>query len=311
MILKEHLFWTSLSLIFFVQPTISQSSFSDSLYNVWKNESTSDSLRCDAFIGYTSQMLYNYPDSMEALLLSELERVEKTDQSVCQCNVIINLGMIQHHRGEILKSRAHFDEAYRLAIEHGLEREKMVYWNNIGTLELSTLDHEQAIKSFRKALKFAEGLDQAETHNTLHNIGICYSQLGNSKNAMEYYLLSLKERQAIKDTLSMLYSYVNIGVQFMNQELIDSSLKYFGLSRETAMKINDQRVLGYAEINLSNIHHKQENFDEGIRAARAAQIAFNSSGNTAMEQMGFLTEARHLISKGDFRQAINISRNLT
>jgi class 3 adenylate cyclase len=145
-------------------------------------------------------------------------------------------------------------------------------------------------------------------HNTLHNIAMCYGYLGDTEKALEYYAQSLDERKALKDTLSMLYSYINIGVLYMGMDSTQSALEYFDLSAETARAMNDQRVLGYAKINRTDIYFDEGEYDKGIQAAQAAQAAFRASGNTRMEQMGILAESRMHGMAGDYAKALELDR---
>jgi tetratricopeptide (TPR) repeat protein len=299
-----------LTLIFFSFSTrgLSQNTLSDSLYKAWKDVTASNTDRCMAFSGYCGQLLYNFPDSMEALTLSELEKAKKSNYKKCEVNMIIQLGLIAEHRGDIIKARKYLDASFTLAEKYGLEKEKYAYYNNIGSLDISDLNYESAIQNFRHALKIASKFDDIKVHNTLHNIALCYSNIGDTDKALDYYLQSLAERKVLKDTLSMLYSYINIGVLYMNQKVRDSALRYFDLSAETAMSINDQRVLGYAEINRADIYYDEGEFDKGIQAAQAAQEAFRASGNTRMEQMGFLAESRMYNAKDDHKKSLELAR---
>ena len=230
-----------------------QTSLQDRLFEAWKNDTLSESERCKAFTGYTSELLYNYPDSMESLNYQELEIAERKNLFVCQCQIYNNLGMIAKHRGNLNDARKFFEKTYELAKSKKLGTQKYAYFNNIGILDISELNYESAIQNFRRALKVASDFEEVKTHNTLHNIALCYSNIGNYEKALDYYKLSLAERKKLKDTRSMLYSYINIGVLYMNQEQTDSAVQYFELSKSAAEQINDHRVLGFAEINLSNI----------------------------------------------------------
>ncbi len=287
---------------------MAQTAMVDSLYNAMNNTSAEDSLRCNALTLYATNLTYNHPDSMEQLVLEGLDNYRNKGLYTCECSLYNNLGLIEHNRGDGPKARSYFEKAFELTKKHGLRKERYTYYNNIGILDLNDLDYETAIKNFRTALKIASQFEEIKTHNTLHNIALCYNRIDNPEKALEYYKLSLDERKQLKDTLSMLYSYINIGVLYMNQEVSDSAVMYFKLSKNTAKDINDLRVLGFAEINLSNIYHGEEMYDEGIEAAKAAQEAFRLSNNSNMEQMGYLAESRLHIAKEDYAQGLKLAR---
>ncbi|MBN4081769.1 tetratricopeptide repeat protein, partial [bacterium AH-315-C07] len=86
-----------------------------------------------------------------------------------------------------------------------------------------------------------------------NNIGVSYKNQGEIDKALEYFFLSLKIREEIKDKSGMASSYNNIGAIYNNQGEIEKGLEYFFLSLKICEEIKDKIGMALSYNNIGAI----------------------------------------------------------
>ncbi|MBL4655833.1 MAG: tetratricopeptide repeat protein, partial [Bacteroidia bacterium] len=95
-------------------------------------------------------------------------------------------------------------------------------YNNIGYIYKDQGEIEKALEYYFLSLKIKEDIkDKKGMASTYHNIGGIYDDQGETKRSLEYYFLSLKIQEEINDKEGMAYSYNNIGVSYCKQGELD------------------------------------------------------------------------------------------
>jgi len=177
-----------------------------------------------------------------------------------ELNLYFNLGFKYHHIGNFPKAINYTQMALNLAIEIGEEDQirqcnvnLSAYYNQIG-------DFRSAIEIANKGILLEE--DQTNYNDSFFNhLGIAHCNLGNFRNALEYYEKSLDISIKNDDKASVMKVYTNIGKVYLFLGDYHKVL-YF---QEKALEINkilqDKRAESRCFTNMGNAYFYQNRFD--------------------------------------------------
>jgi len=110
-------------------------------------------------------------------------------------------------------------------------------------------------------LHFLKGRGSA--YNTLGNI---HSDQGNNKEALNDYLLALKDKEAIKDEKGIATISSNIAILYRIASDSANALHYAHLALAKREKLHDQKGMGDCYNNIGNIYRSFTRFEEALQA---------------------------------------------
>jgi signal transduction histidine kinase len=110
------------------------------------------------------------------------------------------------------------------------------------------------------SLKFYKGRSSAL--NTLGNIS---SDQANNKEALNFYLRSLKDKEVIGDQKGAATVCNNIGIVYRLQSDSSNALKYYRLALEKRLALGDRKGLGDCYNNMGNLYRDYGEYDEAMR----------------------------------------------
>ncbi|MBN4051865.1 tetratricopeptide repeat protein [Cytophagaceae bacterium AH-315-L13] len=139
-------------------------------------------------------------------------------------------------------------------------------YNNIGFIYDNQGDIEKALEYYFLSLKiFEEIKNKRGMADSYNNIGYIYQSQGDIEKILEYYFLSLKIREEIKDKYGMAESYNNIAGIYREQGEIDKALKYCFMSLKIEEEIRDKYGIANSYHNIGSVLCEMDSLDEGMR----------------------------------------------
>ncbi len=203
--------------IFFAAlPLISQpESSADSLWNIWQNETKSDSIRLRALDDLSWQnYLYSQPDSVLYLA---------------------NLG-------------------YKFALSKGLEKEASAALNTLGVAQKVQGNYSEALEYYQRALAIRQEIgDRSGVANTLNKIGNVYSRVGDFPKALDHYQQNLTINEEIGNQVGISNATNNIGLLYYAQDDYPTALEYLEKSLAMDQKIGKKYGIASSLNNLGII----------------------------------------------------------
>ncbi|PCH67167.1 MAG: hypothetical protein COC01_06465 [Bacteroidetes bacterium] len=287
-----------LSLIFFVILLVTKVGFADqskvdSLRADYRN-AEHDTTRINILLYWGEAIYLTYPDS--ALILwtkardisdkyltgnSEFSELELMMLKKGKANALVNMGYIYGQQGNpqlqlefTLNAAKIFENLLTENLEVstflsralGIKKGLAEAYNNIGFIYNNQGEIDKALEYFFLSLKIQEEIkDKRGMAMSYNNIGFIYSNQGEIEKALEYFFLSLKLREEIKDKEGMAYSYNNIGLTYDNQGEIDKALEYYFLSLKLREEIKDKRGVAQSYHNIGSVLCKLDSMEKGMR----------------------------------------------
>lgn len=208
-----------------------QTEAQDSLLNIWKSRTTTDSASLATLGKYCIRSIFERPDSARKWLLVLKDEAQKTKNN------------------------------YWLGASYNLQ----------GILQASTTSPDSAIASFQEAYSIFTALDDVKNKaKTLNNIGNVYRRKGEFNRAIDYFKRSADLSEAAGDSLSVAINRNNVGVLYKEMGLLDEALVNYRMAEKIYRNANNPRMLGDVKNNLGTIFKKKNEFDSALMYFNAA-----------------------------------------
>lgn len=126
-------------------------------------------------------------------------------------------------------------------------------------------DFNLSLTYSRDALKQSEKINYklgiAIAHN---NIGYSLTDLGNYKDALENYLISIDLFKDLGEENREAIAYNDIGYIFQTQGLIEKAIENYIKSLKLLEKLDDKASIGACLNNIGLLYHEQNNFEKAL-----------------------------------------------
>ncbi|MBN4066038.1 tetratricopeptide repeat protein, partial [Candidatus Amoebophilus asiaticus] len=200
-----------------------------------------------------------------------------------------NIGLIHNQQGDIEKGLENYFKSLRIFEDFFLPESQKKWGKNlnkktllkskktfkkglasayigIGFIYDDQGEIEKALEYYFLSLKIQEEIkDKKGMADSYNNIGAIYSNQGEIEKTLKYYFLSLKIKEEIKDIKGMADSYNNIGLIYKNQGEIEKGLEYYFLSLKIREEIKDKIGMANSYHNIGNVVCKLDSLEEGIK----------------------------------------------
>ncbi|MCK5846204.1 MAG: hypothetical protein KAG84_02110 [Bacteroidales bacterium] len=138
-------------------------------------------------------------------------------------------------------------------------------YHGLGRTYIVINDFDKAKENLSKGLAFAKKNKRIGAEAILYNaIGILEISRGNDNLALTNFREFLRISKQKKDSVSIVYSYVNIGEVYLNMNKVDSAYKYIDLANELNLKTNDAQATANIYANYGSLAFKQNNYEKSI-----------------------------------------------
>ncbi|MBL4715958.1 MAG: tetratricopeptide repeat protein [Bacteroidia bacterium] len=274
-----------------------QKSTIDSLKTAYQN-ATHDTTKAKLLVELSEHIYLLNPDSVipfcqraieiieinlpnEQVDISHVSPEEESSFLLAKARALNNIGFIHQQQGDIKKGLEYYFESVKiykkylaenLDEETFLKKEKIFKkcltdaYINIGFIYNNQGEIEKGLEYYYLSLKIKEEIkDKKGLAESYNNIGAIYHDQGEIDKALEFYYLSLKILEEIKDKKGLAGSYNNIGTVYHNQGEIEMALEYYFMSLKIKEEIKDKKGIANSYHNIGGVLGKLDSLDEGMK----------------------------------------------
>jgi len=183
--------------------------------------------------------------------MQSLTASERHDDRLSMARAENNLGNVSHEMGRLSEAENHYQNSYEIYHELGYDTEECGALGNIGLIFYDKNEYDSALNYFFQVMEKLnpDSLGSASQHYILsgvyNNTALTYSDLGDSRLALEYYRKSLGLAVRADDEYNVGSVYINLGSLFGELRMADSALFYL----HRALQLADKR--GFRSITLN------------------------------------------------------------
>lgn len=253
-------------LIFMASNTGVAKENSDSLWNIWTDETQKP---LDRIIAIDQIIYYNYlfvkPDS--AFVLAELMY-----DLAMENNLDKNIGGALMLMGGSYYFRSEYDSALKydhLALNHFIDIDELSgqasALGNMANILTDQGNFQKGIEYYHRSLTLHESLGNKRGQATqLMNIGLIYSQQSEYHKAIEYYnkCLSIHEEDNFKYGISD--CLINLGNAYVALKDYDKGLDLYMACLEIHDQINDGQGKALLHMNIGEHHFRLKEYDRAL-----------------------------------------------
>ncbi len=164
---------------------------------------------------------------------------------------------------------------------------------------------EEEINYYNQCLVIAKLMgDRAEEGRVYNNLGIVWSNLGDSQKAIEYHNQQLEIAKEMGDKAAEGHAYVNLGNDFRDLGDLKTSIKYHMIGLKLAEEVEDKVGQGRAYGNLGVAFHSLGDFKKAQYYHNLHLNNCKTLGDKAGEGRAYANLGCASNGLGDFRKAI-------
>lgn len=152
----------------------------------------------------------------------------------------------------------------------------------MGAAHVVAEDRKGAIAYYERALERAKGNQTAEIQ-TLNDIGWVYNTSGESRKAIDYFLLALALAREGKDLNRQASALNNIGLAYNEEEDYQKALDYLVESARLRKQLSNVRAEMVAQANLGAVYARMGEWRRSIECFNHALPIARSSGDRRSE----------------------------
>ena len=244
-------------------------SSTDSLWNIWQDNSKSDSLRFEALNTYIwENYLFRQPDSAVVLAQIQYDKAQEKGLKEQMATALNTSGVAYGVIGNCSEALDYFKRSLKINEEIKYKKGIARSLNNLGNTYTCLNDNDKALEYFLKCLKVRIVLrDEKGVASVLSNIGIIYKAQGNNAQAIDYFMKSLKMSEKVGNEKSTAAVLSNIGGIYSNQKEYAKALDFYNRSLKMREKTDDKRGMGIVYNNI------------GVNYYNEGDIAYSRTGN--------------------------------
>lgn len=198
------------------------------------------------------------------------------------------------------------DSVLRSIPDHVIEEALVDTLNTIG-FQFIFQDPFIAREVFDKSIEVAQATDYQEgLANSLKNKAISYDIQGNSNQAINYFLQSLRIFEGMRDTLGIARLKNNLGIAYKNLGDIDMSRKFHQESIALKERLGDAKGIAYGLNNVGELFHKEGKYHQSLKEFSLAQVILDSIGDRKGMSIALSNMAEAHLRLGNFEETISL-----
>ncbi len=198
------------------------------------------------------------------------------------------------------------DSVLRSIPEHVIEEALVDTLNTLG-FQFIFQDPFVAREIFDKSIEAAQTTDYQEgLAISLKNKAISYDIQGNSNQAVNYFLQSLRIFEDLRDTLGIARLKNNLGIAYKNLGDIETSRKFHRESIVLKERLGDAKGIAYGLNNIGELFHKEGNYHLSLKEFSRAQVILDSIGDRKGMSIALSNMAEAHLRLGNFEETITL-----
>ena len=249
---------------------VAQSSLSprvtDSLWNVWQDETQHDTTRLKAIHKYASDgYLFTQSDSAFYYAQLQYDFAKAKGLKKQMADALNTQGVSFYHRGDYAKAIDYYTHSLRLREEIKDQYGIATSLGYIGLIHRNQGDYAKAIDYYTQSLRLREQIgDKKGIAASLNNIGIIYRNQGDYAKAIDYYTQSLKIDEQLENQQGIATSLNNIGIIYHYQADYAQTINYYTQSLQLYKKLKDQQGIATSLNNIGISYKDKGDYTKAI-----------------------------------------------
>lgn len=178
---------------------------------------------------------------------------------------ILNEQALEHLYEEPEKAKSLANEALRLSQSTDLKGDIAYSYNILGLIYDNQGNYKEAINYYIQSLKIREEIEDKQAIGvSLNNIGQFYYAQGNDILALNYLQKALQYAQNTEDELSTGYIYNNLGLIYDNDSNYEEASKYYKKAIVVFEKMEDYEGKATTLHNISWLYYAENKIDSAL-----------------------------------------------
>ena len=254
------------SILLLFQGSLFAQTVLDSLHNVWKDESTPDSIRAIAFTDYIYEGPFKtLPDSAIVLANELYDFTKKNKYATGTVNALNLRGHLLFRNGNYPDALASYKEGLKIAEQIGYKKGVAEILLKTGYIYHDNEDVINALKCYERSLKISEEIGDIEGIGSIYNeFGSIYMVKGDHEKALDYYLKGIAINKEIDDEMGNSSLYVNMGNTYLDTEEFSKALEYFQKALILEEEKEDKLGIASALSGIGIVYYNQGNSAQAL-----------------------------------------------
>ncbi len=239
----------------------------DSLWGVWNNVNENDSIRINALLWYSSELIYSNPDSvvqltylMEDFSIANEMRDFEARSALFRAAAYYFQGLSDSalkYYGKSLKKSKEYDIRWMISESH----------NGLGLVYSEIENYEKSVENYAEALTIAvEDKDTVGMANLYSNIAVTYHLQGRKKMALEYYFKALKLNEKSGNSKANIGRVLsNISNVYRDIGDLEKAQHYNKKAIVNHLEVNDLDGLSVCYFDEGAMYEDQKKYKEGLK----------------------------------------------
>jgi signal transduction histidine kinase len=230
-------------------------------------------------LGKNYYLVAKFDDAI-SYLLSALKKVENTNNSNYKILTMYLIGIVNRDLGNYNKAYEYFNKTIQDAHRVNQPTDYLLSENEIGNLLLLEGKVKEALDTKRKVLKEAE--DKKEEFVILccaHDIGLIYEDMGNKKQALQYYLESNIIGNNPQYPREIAIGYINTSRVYSELKDYNHAITYAKKALTIIKKENLRKELMTLKNNLAYMYASQADYIKAYKNLKEASSLKDSIFN--------------------------------
>ncbi len=278
----------------------------DSLWSVWNNSETPDTLKLQAMSKLAKQG-YVFTDPDSSILCGELlfNEATKTNSIKYQADARNTQGIAYAIQGQFSFAIQKYMEALKFFEKSKNEGGQASTLNNIGVLYSDMGDLDKSLDHYERSLAIKEKLgDSLGMASTINNIGVIYKGKNDFEKALEYYQRCYNIENRLGKESNLCSTLNNIAVAYKNLGNLQLAEEKALQSLSIGIKYDLPWDLATSNNILAIISFEKKDFNKSVNYAKKAienANKFNGKNELMEAEFNLFKAYRNL---GNYKQAL-------
>jgi tetratricopeptide (TPR) repeat protein len=168
------------------------------------------------------------------------------------------IGILYYKSDSLIPAIIYKKKAAAIYLENNNLDKYTAHLETIGILYSFINDYKQSLKYFLDAIKILDEQNKKDEHyySLIQNIGITYVEAEESQKGIPFLINSLKffETDSLSSKEYLVVNYVDLGVAYKGEDMIDSAFYYYHKALSAAKLFNIDKHTGGILINLGDLY---------------------------------------------------------
>jgi len=253
-------------LVFFLQPSLAQTSYLDSCLTLLKEHETEDSIYLNLLNEIAFE--YNYSDPRKGLSYAdsaiELAKKLQLDRKLASAysHKGVNYGALGNDSAALTMY------ALALAIHTRIENKTgaAITLNNMAIIHVNNGNYARALELHAQAYSVWEQTgNRPRMATALNNIGVVYFYLADYHRALEYYLRALEMREKLGESWALADNFTNIGIIYKNIGDYEKAVAYHQRALQLYEKNGNKQGTANAFANIGVAFNEAKNTEQALQ----------------------------------------------